>query len=121
MLKGEVFLCVQQPRMIVCSVGRELHATDLDGVGACFVPLQCGQSLAQQIVLHALSLPHPIECFRECHSSSCYGQTASITKTQANGTDQVARADEGLKVSRDEEAHIQPSRAAQKIRLRHGV
>ncbi|NJB77382.1 hypothetical protein GGR65_000384 [Xanthomonas sp. 3376] len=26
-----------------------------------------------------------------------------------------------MQVGRDEEAHIEPSRAAQKIRLRHGV
>ncbi len=85
-----MFQCVQQPGVIFGAAGRELHATDLDGVGAGFVPLQRGQSLTQQIVMHARSLPHLIECFRECHSRSSYGQTCSITKGQANGTDKVA-------------------------------
>ncbi|KGU55128.2 hypothetical protein NY99_12125 [Xanthomonas phaseoli pv. phaseoli] len=108
--------------MVFGSVSRQFHPPHLDGVGPSFVALQCGQSLAQQIVLHAACPPpHPIECFRECHSSSSYGQSGSITQAQANGTDKVARANESLEVGRDEEAHIEPSRAAQKIRLRHGV
>ncbi|MBV6805306.1 hypothetical protein KWH38_05680, partial [Xanthomonas campestris pv. convolvuli] len=67
-----------------------------------------------------LSLSAYADCPVEMGGSS-HGQTGGITQGQANGTDKVARANDGLQVGRDEEAHIEPSRAAQKIRLRHGV